>query len=193
MVVIVGLLERILASKAAVKQKAKEQKESALKVVLIMYFMARHTNVQKLIQKANENHIAGEAIQRVALTGMHAQWSNNKIIPDSEEEQVRVSRNLKWHHNEDESELNHNGEERVDAHHGSKRCCHQCCNERDEKYDAIFQLLERAEECGKRMEMRAEQNQKEAFKQAARALESYNKLSERILHVIINIGGSDSV
>ena len=43
------------------------------------------------------------------------------------------------------------------------------------------------------MEMRAEQNQKEAFEQAARALESYNKLSERILHVIINIGGSDSV
>ena len=62
MVVIVGLLERILASKTAVKQKAKEQKEFAPKVVLTMYFIARHTNTQKSAQKANENHVAGKAI-----------------------------------------------------------------------------------------------------------------------------------
>ena len=41
------------------------------------------------------------------------------------------------------------------------------------------------------MEMRAEENKREAFEQAQKALNSYNALSERIIHAIINIGGSN--
>lgn len=39
--------------------------------------------------------------------------------------------------------------------------------------------------------MRAIENKREAFKQAQKALDSYNMLSERIVHVIVNIGGSN--
>ena len=115
--------------------------------------------------------------------------SDNEIIPDSEEERIRASQGLKRRCDKNES-VDH--EERAGAPRGPKHQ-HHGRNEHDEKYEAIFQLLERAEECSKRMEMRAEQNQKEAFEQATKALESYNKLSERILHAIINIGGSDNI
>ena len=69
------------------------------------------------------------------------------------------------------------------------------CNraQQDEKYDAIFDLLKRAEERGERMEMRAEENKKEAFEQAQKALTAYIVLSERITHAIVNIGGSNDV
>ena len=40
------------------------------------------------------------------------------------------------------------------------------------------------------MELRATENRKEALEQAQKALESYNALSERILHAIVNIGGN---
>ena len=65
-----------------------------------------------------------------------------------------------------------------------------CCNNGDhEKYDAIFKLLTQVEECSAQMELCAIENKKEALKQAQRALDSYNALSERILHAIVNIGG----
>ena len=64
--------------------------------------------------------------------------------------------------------------------------------QRDEKYDAIFELLKKAEERSERMELRAMENRKEAFEQAQKALESYNMLSEWILHMIVNIGGSNN-
>ena len=41
------------------------------------------------------------------------------------------------------------------------------------------------------MEMRAIENRREALEQVQKALESYNALSERILHAIVNIGGND--
>ena len=73
---------------------------------------------------------------------------------------------------------------------GPKRRCRHGA-QHDEKYDAMFELLKRAEERSERMEMRMEENKREAFMQAEKALNSYNKLSERILHAIINIGGTN--
>ena len=43
------------------------------------------------------------------------------------------------------------------------------------------------------MELRVIENKKEAFEQAQKALDSYNLLSEKIVHVIVNIGGSNNV
>ena len=74
-----------------------------------------------------------------------------------------------------------------------KRCCGHRGAQHDEKYKAIFELPERAEERSERMEMHAEENQQEAFKQAQKALDSYNRLSEQILHAIINISGTNDV
>ena len=65
----------------------------------------------------------------------------------------------------------------------------RCNNGDHEKYDAIFKLLTQVEERGARMELHAIENKKEALEQAQRALDSYNALSERILHAIVNIGG----
>ena len=73
--------------------------------------------------------------------------------------------------------------------HGPKR--RRRNTQHDEKYDAIFELLEKAEECSERMEMRAIENNREAFEQAQKALDSYNRLSEQIIHAIVNIGGSN--
>ena len=61
----------------------------------------------------------------------------------------------------------------------------------DGKYDAIFDLLKRAEERGERMEMRVEEHKNKAFEQAQKALDTYIMLSERITHAIVNIGGCD--
>ena len=74
---------------------------------------------------------------------------------------------------------------------GPKRCC--CNNQHDEKYDAIFDLLKKVEERSERMELCAIENKKEAFEQAQKALDSYNLLSEKIVHAIVNIGGSNDV
>ena len=70
---------------------------------------------------------------------------------------------------------------------GPKRRCHR----HDEKYDAVFELLKKAEESSERMELRAIENKQEAFEQAQKALDSYNMLSEKIVHAIVNIGGSN--
>jgi hypothetical protein len=70
-----------------------------------------------------------------------------------------------------------------------KQCC--CLAQHDERYDAIFELLKEAEDHSERMELHAIENRKEAFEQAQKALESYNMLSEWILHAIVNIGGSN--
>ena len=75
--------------------------------------------------------------------------------------------------------------------HGSKR--RRRYSQHDKKYDAIFELLTKVEERSERMELRAIENQKEAFRQAQLALDSYNMLSERILHAIVNIGGTSNV
>ena len=80
----------------------------------------------------------------------------------------------------------------VGPSHGSKRRRRHNA-QHDEKYDAIFELLKRVEEHSERMELRAIENKKEAFEQAQQALNSYNILSERIVHAIINIGGSNDV
>ena len=72
---------------------------------------------------------------------------------------------------------------------GSKWHCHY--TKHDEKYDAMFKLLKRVEECSEWMELCVIKNKKEAFKQAQKALDSYNRLSERIIHAIVNIGGSN--
>lgn len=62
----------------------------------------------------------------------------------------------------------------------------------DEKYDAIFELLKKVEERSERMELRAMENKRDAFEQVQKALDSYNLLSERIVHAIVNIGGSNA-
>ena len=82
-------------------------------------------------------------------------------------------------------------EERINSSRGPKRRCRNRRNEHDEKYEAMFELLRKAEERSERMEMRMVENQKKAFEQAEKALESYNMLSERIVHAIVNIGGTD--
>ena len=74
---------------------------------------------------------------------------------------------------------------------GSKRRRRNRRAQHDEKYDAIFELLKKVEERSERMELRVMENKKEAFEQAQKALDSYNMLSERILHAIVNIGGSN--
>ena len=80
----------------------------------------------------------------------------------------------------------------VGPSHGSKRRhCHN--TQHDERYDAIFELLKRVEEHSEWMELHVIENKKEAFEQAQQALDSYNILSEWIVHAIINIGGSDDV
>jgi hypothetical protein len=61
----------------------------------------------------------------------------------------------------------------------------------DEKYDAIFELLKKVEERNERMELRAIENKREALEQAQKALDAYNMLSERIIHAIVNVGGSN--
>ena len=66
-------------------------------------------------------------------------------------------------------------------------------NSQDDRYDAIFELLKKAEERSERMELRAMENKREAFEQAQKALDAYNMLSERIIHAIVNIGGSNDV
>jgi len=71
-----------------------------------------------------------------------------------------------------------------------------CCRnhpQHDEKYDVIFKLLKRAEEHSKWMEMHVEENKREVFKQAQKALDSYNMLLEWIIHAIVNIGGSNNM
>ena len=55
----------------------------------------------------------------------------------------------------------------------------------------MFKLLKRVEECSEWMELCVIENKKEAFKQAQKALDSYNRLSEQIIHAIVNIGGSN--
>ena len=184
MMVIVGLLERILASKAALERKARECKEPILKVISIMYFMVQHVNILRSIQKAKENHMAGEVIHQAALKGMCAQWPDDEIVPDSEEEQINASRKLKQHHEENDGEVDHNNKGQASPHHGPKDRCHSH-NKHYKKYKAIFQLLERAGEGNKGMEMRAEESQREAFEQVTRALESYNRLLKQILHAIV--------
>ena len=75
--------------------------------------------------------------------------------------------------------------------HGLKQ--HRRNNQHNEKYNAIFDLLKKVEERSERMELRAIENKKKAFEQAQKALDSYNLLSEKIVHVIVNIGGSNDV
>jgi len=48
----------------------------------------------------------------------------------------------------------------------------------DRKYDAIFDLLKRAEECGERMEICVEEGKSKAFEQAQKALDAYIMLSD---------------
>ena len=55
----------------------------------------------------------------------------------------------------------------------------------------MFELLRKAEEHSERMEMWMVENQKKAFEQAEKVLESYNMLSEQIVYTIVNIGGTD--
>ena len=74
--------------------------------------------------------------------------------------------------------------------HAPKR--HHRYNQHDKKYDAIFELLTRVEEHSERMELHVVENQKEALKQAQKALNSYNMLSERIIHAIVNIGSTNN-
>ena len=74
--------------------------------------------------------------------------------------------------------------------HAPKR--HRRYNQHDKKYDAIFELLTRVEEHSERMELHVVENQKEALKQAQKALNSYNMLSERIIHAIVNIGSTNN-
>lgn len=66
-------------------------------------------------------------------------------------------------------------------------------NSRDDRYDAIFELLKKAEERSERMELCGMENKREAFEQAQKALDAYNMLSEQIIHAIVNIGGSNDV
>ena len=75
--------------------------------------------------------------------------------------------------------------------HGPKR--HRRNTQRDKKYDAIFELLKKVEERSEQMELRAMENKKEAFEQVQKALDAYNLLSEKIIHVVVNIGGSNNV
>ena len=148
--VIVGLLEKILASKAAVEKKVREQRELLLKVISITHFMVQYIDIFKSMQKTNENHVAGEAIRRAALKGMCTQRSDNEIIPDSEEERIRTSRTPKRRHDEIDSEVDLDSEGHANPRHRPKRR-RRTHNKQDEKYDAIFQLLERAEERSKRI------------------------------------------
>jgi len=75
--------------------------------------------------------------------------------------------------------------------YGPKQHC--CSNWHNEKYNTIFDLLKKVEECSEWMELHAIENKKEAFEQAQKALELYNLLSEKIVHAIVNIGGSNDI
>ena len=83
---------------------------------------------------------------------------------------------------------NDSDDELIGSRRGSKY--HRCNNKDHEKYDEIFELLKQVEEHSKQMELCATENRKEALEQAQKALKSYNALSERILHAIVNIGGN---
>ena len=72
---------------------------------------------------------------------------------------------------------------------GPKRCRHR--SQPDEKYEAIFELLKKVEEQNKQMEQCAIENKREALWQAQKALDAYNRLSERVIHVIVNTGGGN--
>ena len=78
------------------------------------------------------------------------------------------------------------GRSRGPKHHRRNTQC-------DKKYDAIFELLKKVEERSEQMELRAMENKKEAFEQVQKALDAYNLLSEKIIHVVVNIGGSNDV
>ena len=121
-----------------------------------------HADISEF-QRVNESCVGGEAIRMASLKSMTAKQTHDEIVPDSEEEWVNSSRRPK----------------------------RRRCNKYDEKYDAMFDLLTKAEERSQQMEMHMVENQKAAFEQAEKALELYNKLSERLIHAIINIGGSD--
>lgn len=112
----------------------------------------------------DENHEGGEALREASLEGMRAKRSHDTSSEDSD--------------NQPAGQLC-----------GPKQCRTQC----DDKYDAIFELLEAVEKHSERMELRAMENQKEAFEQAQRALDSYNVLSEKLIHAIVNIGGSNDM
>ena len=43
------------------------------------------------------------------------------------------------------------------------------------------------------MELCVIENQKEVFEQAQKALDSYNMLLEKVLHTIVNIGGTSNM
>lgn len=81
-------------------------------------------------------------------------------------------------------------EESTGRPHTRKR--RRCRSQNDDRYDAIFELLKRVEERSEWMELREIENKKEALEQAQKALDSYNELSKRILHAIVNIGGSNT-
>jgi len=83
------------------------------------------------------------------------------------------------------------GDDSVDQPAGPPKHCRHHDAQHDEKYDAIFELLKKAEERSERIEMRAIENKKEEFEQAQQALDAYNRLSERIVHAIVNIGSSN--
>ena len=73
--------------------------------------------------------------------------------------------------------------------HRPKR--HHCYNRHNEKFDAMFELLGKINECSEQMQLHAIENKKEVFDQVEKAIESYNLLSEQILHAIVNIGGTN--
>lgn len=75
--------------------------------------------------------------------------------------------------------------------HGLKRHCHN--TQRNKKYDAIFELFKKVEECSEWMELQVMENKKEAFEQVQKVLDAYNLLSEKIIHTVVNIGGSNDV
>ena len=116
------------------------------------------------MQKTNENREGGEAIRNASLKSMHAKRPRDESGGDSDDELICPQREPKQR---------------------------RCNNKDHKKYEEIFELLQRVEECSERMEMRAIENRREALEQAQKALESYNALSERILHAIVNIGGND--
>lgn len=125
--------------------------------------MLQHADKLKLLESQQKSW-GGEAIHQASLGHMCAKRPRDEPSEDSDDELIC-------------------------SRHESKWCC---CNDKDhEKYDMIFELLRWVEEHSERMELCATENRKEAFEQAQKALESYNALSERILHTIVNIGGNE--
>jgi hypothetical protein len=162
MMAIVGLLEKISASKAEAEKRARDVKD-AVQRVMKPFFIALMTCVANTLQfqKVDESRIGSRAIHMASPGGTGAKRTHDEIIPDSEEDcpSPRLKRRRR--------------------------------NEHDEEYDGIFELLKKAEVRSERMEMCAIENQQAAFEQAEKALISFNALSERLLHAIVNIGGSD--